>query len=225
MNDIIEIEQEGRTLRCLATVSEENTGALYIGDYIADTGAATRLLVYGGLIPDKALRMVIKVLAQLRDEGAEIAAYFSIDSLLERACTYRIEQNELSDRCFYAGGPKAFSASAKLCTHVLFMPEDQSDCFMLCTADKAGITESGAEPESANVCTLIPLKTSALTEALAAIAGSTASAADDTDADEDDDSDSGDNADDNEISADDEVGITADNTRSDERRSSVEPVK
>ena len=87
MNDIIEIEQEGRTLRCLATASEENTGSLYIGDYIADTGDGTVLLVCGGFIPDKALRMVIKVLAQLRDEGAEIAAYFSIDSLLERACT------------------------------------------------------------------------------------------------------------------------------------------
>lgn len=225
MNDIIEIEQEGRILRCLATASEENTGSLYIGDYIADTGDGTVLLVCGGFIPDKALKTVIKVLARLRDEGGRITAYFCIDSLLERTCTYRIEQNELSDRCFYAGSPKAFEECAKLCTHVLFMPEDLSDCFMLCTADKAELTENGAEPESANACTLIPLKTSALTEALAAIAGSTASAADDTDADEDDDSDTGDNADDNEISADDEVGITADNTRSDERRSSVEPVK
>lgn len=225
MNEIIEFETEGRTLRCTATASEKCDGALYIGEYIADTGADTALLVYGGYVPDKALKAVIRVLGQLRDKGAEVSAYFCIDGLQQRACTYRIERDELEDSCFWAGSPEAFVAASKLCTHVLFMPEDASDCFMLCTADKAGITETGAEPESANVCTLIAQRTADLTEALAALVGSDSRAAEDPDDDLDTD-DAADNADDNEISEDDASAITADNTytRSDERRSSAEPV-
>ncbi len=230
MNDLFEIKQDEITLRCEATEMEEGQGSIYIEEYVPDIEADKKLLIYGGLVPTKALNITVKSLALLHEAGGSFSAYFCVDRLLEKKCKNKLVKNELDGCCFYAEGAKALEILTKLCGYVLFMPEDRLDCFMLCSSENVSLKDGVLTPINTNECRMITQLTEKLVMALPAFAAGMElkkeklrNSADESDDDEPEEiADSSDNADDNEIS---EAarGITAEK-ESDERSSSAEPI-
>ena len=155
MNDLFEIKQDEITLRCEATEMEEGQGSIYIEEYVPDIEADKKLLIYGGLVPTKALNITVKSLALLHEAGGSFSAYFCVDRLLEKKCKNKLVKNELDGCCFYAEGAKALEILTKLCGYVLFMPEDRLDCFMLCSSENVSLKDGVLTPINTNECRMI----------------------------------------------------------------------